>query len=380
MRHKASRDVVEGVMRHATRQGGMEVVMFGNHPCNDGFERSAGMAPDIVVADASLMGSAGRALLSAPSIRGAVFCGAPPRRHLPWPHVSLVSDDAAIGAAAAALFAGKGIRDFAYLGAPEDNPWSEARKRSFAEALAGMGVKVADYGVVAKRPDWRRERKRMAAWVLSLPKPCGILVAYDQRAHHLVGVCRDARIAVPRQIQILGVDNEEYICENETPSISSIALDFRVAAGEAVEMLVAYLEHGKPMPERVLAPVARVVERLSTSDLSRTGERVNRARDYIRRNATAGIGPADVSRHVGGTMRLLETAFKEVLGWTVTAELREVRLREAARLLETTNAPVGEIAPLIGFGTRGGLMNAFRARYGMSMVEWRARNGVRRNS
>ncbi len=232
---------------------------------------------------------------------------------------------------------------------------------------------VADYSPSAKRPDWRRERQRLTEWFSSLPKPVGVFAAFDQMARHLLSVCRALEIPVPRQVQILGADDEDYLCENEIPPLSSLALDFRGAAESAMRAVFAHLEGGAPLPGTVLAGVAGLTERLSTCDNNRTGEWVNRARDVIRHHAAEGIGPSEVARRTGASLRLLEDAFKTVLGRTAAAELRETRLAEAARLLDETKIPPGELAARVGFGNPHSLMNAFRRRFGVSMGKWRKR-------
>lgn len=378
VRQKAARDIQDGVMRQVVAHGGVEVMLLGSHPCNDGFDRSAGAEPDIIVASYEGLNGANRRLLRSRRIRAALFFGASPPA-LPFPSVSVVSDDLAIGAAAARVLVRSGLRSFAYLGAPHGDRWSVARRDAFAAALAETGFALsADYSPTAKRPDWRRERRNLAVWVRQLPKPCGVFAAFDQRARHLLSVCRGEGIPVPRQIQVLGVDDEEYVCENEIPSLSSLAVDFRGAAQEAMRAIFARLEGNEPLPGTFRAGVAGFTERLSTCDVSRSGERVNRARDFIRLHATEGITPSDVARHVGGTLRYLEAGFRTVVGGTVEAEIREARLKAAVRLLENTETPLGDIAGRIGFGGGGSLMNAFKRRYGCSMREWRKR--VRRET
>ena len=314
------------------------------------------------------------ALLSSRRVKAAIFFGLKGDMALPYPAVQLISDDRAIGEAAAKVLAKSGLRQFAYLGAPHGERWSVARGAAFTEALEARGFgPVADYSPSAKRPDWRRERRRLSEWIASLPKPVGVFAAFDQRARHLLSVCRALEIPVPRQVQILGADDEDYLCENEIPPLSSLALDFRGAAESAMRAVFAHLEEGSALPETVLAGVSGLSERLSTCDNSRTGEWVNRARDVISHHAAEGIGPMEVARRTGASLRLLEDAFKSVLGRTVAAELRETRLAEAARLLDETTAPISEIAARVGFGNPHSLMNAFRLRHGCSMGQWRKR-------
>ena len=247
-------------------------MLLGNHPCNDGFDRSAGGEPDILVAQYNMLKGANAALLRLPCLKAALFFGGWGSFRPPWPAVSIVADDQQIGAMAARVLVRSGLRDFAFLGAPHGDRWNAARRDAFAAALAKKGFgPVADYSPSAQHPDWRRERRRLVAWVKALPKPSGVFAAFDQRARHLLCVCHDEGIPVPRQLQVVGADDEEYICENEIPSLSSIAIDFRGAAQQAMQAIFAHLEAGAPLPGLVLAgAISKSATRPSSGTPSRT--------------------------------------------------------------------------------------------------------------
>ena len=100
--------------------------------------------------------------------------------------------------------------------------------------------------------------KELAEWLVSLPKPCGVWAAFDQRAKHVLDACRLAGLNVPSQIQVLGVDNETYVCEQTIPSLSSLMPDF---------------ENGGFL-----------------ADVHGTTRRVAAAREFIRQHATSDIG------------------------------------------------------------------------------------------
>ena len=67
------------------------------------------------------------------------------------------------------------------------------------------------------------EETRLAAWLAALPKPCGVMAAFDARAKQVLDVCRDADIDVPGQIQICGVDLARDLLERTATPISEIA-------------------------------------------------------------------------------------------------------------------------------------------------------------
>lgn len=64
--------------------------------------------------------------------------------------------------------------------------------------------------------------------------------------------------------------------------------------------------------------------------------------------------------------------FSAVLGRAPIEFLREVRLRRAARLLETTDLPVGAVAGRVGYASRGYFSRAFKELYGTYPTDFRA--------
>lgn len=61
----------------------------------------------------------------------------------------------------------------------------------------------------------------IADWAASLPVPPAFLpCAY--RAQLLVEACYKARLKIPEDIAILGVDNLETVCNHSVPTLSSI--------------------------------------------------------------------------------------------------------------------------------------------------------------
>ena len=73
----------------------------------------------------------------------------------------------------------------------------------------------------------------MAAWLQSLKLPVGIMACDDPRAHHFLEACRRLGLQVPEDVAILGVDNDELMCELCQPPLSSIETGIREVGYEA---------------------------------------------------------------------------------------------------------------------------------------------------
>ena len=373
VRHQAAREVIAGILRFAAKHTEWDVQMRGNHPSNDGFTLDPKWAPDGLIVDDAWQTREGGKLLSSPSLRGAIFVSSLPPRDCRVPHETVATNDRALAVTAAKLLVGHGLRNFAFIGSRGDERWSEARKRFFRAALkdAGFALSVYKSPQTAKK-DWSEERRTMSDWLASLPKPCGVWAAYDQRAMHVLDICRTNGISVPEQVQVLGVDDESYICEQMTPTLSSIAPDFENGGYASAEALHAILSGRKPKEKKLKIDVRTVTERLSTTDLSGSGNRVSRALDLIRRKATEGLTVAAVVKAIGGSERLLEKNFSEVVGHSICREIQDVRLGKVKELLTKTDLPIDAISARCAFGSGNYLKNLFQKRFGQTMSAYRS--------
>lgn len=125
--------------------------------------------------------------------------------------------------------------------------WSDERKAVFsaAAAKAGKGCAVFDPG--RELPPHRRQRE-LSDWLRGLPRPCGIFAANDYVGEEIVNACARLGMSIPDEITVLGVDNDEQICENLSPTLSSIAPDFTEGGYMAAELLWRVMENPKLKP------------------------------------------------------------------------------------------------------------------------------------
>ena len=66
---------------------------------------------------------------------------------------------------------------------------------------------------------------------------CAIFTSMDPVSEEVVGICRNLKLSVPGEVMVLGVDNDEEICEHSRPTLSSIGQDFERAGYLAAELL-----------------------------------------------------------------------------------------------------------------------------------------------
>ena len=154
-------------------------------------------------------------------------------------------------------------------------------------------------------------------------------------------------------------------------SSASIAPDFEASGYRAARELDRLLRGGKPSSRPILVKNLKVIERLSTSDTTRTGDRVNRALNFIRTHARERIGVSDVAKAVGGSRRLLEKAFQHVHERSIAQEIQHVRLERVLEALHNPALSLKAVAETSGFSSATYLKNLFRRKFGKTLSQYR---------
>ena len=292
---------------------------------------------------------------------------------LPLSKLSCVMEDSgSIGGAAAAYFLERGFKHFAYLGEALNRSWSDQRGRAFARGLQTAGFACDGYPVQPVMGGWKMERLRLLKWLRALPKPVALLAAMDTRAHEAIDACAEAGLQVPHDVAVLGVDNDELLCNGAIPSLSSIQRDTLTCGFLAAQSLDRQMRRGARKRQVLTYGVSRIVTRDSTqTGTARADIVATRAREFIRINAGERIGVPDVIRHLNVSRRLAELRVRAAFGTSLLEEIRAARLERVRRLLSETDLSLAEICSRCDYQTDIHLRRLFKARYGRTMREYR---------
>ena len=276
----------------------------------------------------------------------------------------LRNDDIRVGEVAAEYFRSKGaFRAYAYLPTDEHTTWSDLHRDGFANALAKYGETVREPG----------HDEPLADFLRSLPRPAALFCATDPVALNTVSVCRRLRLAIPTQIAILGVDDDEMLCGASRPSLSSVHTDDFGLGRLAARELDRLMRGGRQKGTVVLCvPPSGVTERDSTRAVPPAGHLIREALAFIDSNPSAGV--ADVARHLGVSHPLLRRRFREIHGSSLRDEIAARRMSLAVRLLRETDEPVARIAKRCGFASACRFNHAFRQLVGAAPLA--VRNGA----
>jgi LacI family transcriptional regulator len=78
------------------------------------------------------------------------------------------------------------------------------------------------------------------------PKPTGVLCCNDDFGQILINACSMAQVKVPHEIAVLGIDNDELICNITYPNLSSIARNHQSTAFNICSTLSNMLQGKAP--------------------------------------------------------------------------------------------------------------------------------------
>ena len=290
---------------------------------------------------------------------------------LPW----FETDDAAIAQLAYEHLKERGFKRFAYCGDPRFN-WSNWRGEHFQRAVAADGWPCFIFEPSKQAPaDDAGLVDDLVRWLRRLQKPVGVMACYDLRGRQILDACRRARIPVPEQVAVLGVDNDEMICELCHPPLTSLVPNTQRTGYEAAALLDAMMSGQKAQGRTHLIPPAGVVTRQSTDVLAIEDQHVAQAVRFIREQACQGINVSDVLKVVPQGRRLLESRFKKFLGRTPHDEIIRVQINRVKELLSETDLPLAVVADRAGFKHVEYLSVVFKKKTGMPPSRYRALNG-----
>jgi LacI family transcriptional regulator len=291
----------------------------------------------------------------------------------------IATDDEAVARLAVGHFLERGFRHFAFCGFPGAD-YSDNRSAGFERLVGEAGFACHVYrpsrrprpaGTEAREQRGWTTEGEVTGWTEALPKPVGLLACNDIRAQQVLTTCRAIGVAVPDEVAVLGVDNDEVLCDLADPPLSSVVPDTHRVGYEAASLLERMMA-GEPAPEAVQAvsPLG-VVTRRSTDVLAVEDRAISSAVRFIREHACEGITVDDVLAGLPLSRSVFERRFARIFGRTPKAEIMRTQLDRVKRLLAETDLPLKQIASRTGFRYPEYMSTAFKERTGQTPGQYR---------
>jgi LacI family transcriptional regulator len=292
---------------------------------------------------------------------------------------AIITNHQAVSRMAADHLLSRGLRHFAFCGFGGIH-FSEKRSQYFVEYLAKQGRPVSVYvdpipprktSVSTGESDNLLRADEVAAWLKSLPKPVGLMAATDNLGHQLLNVCGEYGIAVPDEVSVIGVDNDEMLCELCDPPLSSVALNPWKVGYEAAELLDRMIGGATSPRQKTLVPPLGVAMRRSTDVVTILDADLAAALRLIRQHACDGIQIEDVVQKLQTSRSTLKRRFAEYLRRSPKEEIHRVQIERVMQLLSTTKLPLLKIAEQAGFQHVESMCKLFKRKTGLTPGQYR---------
>jgi LacI family transcriptional regulator len=292
------------------------------------------------------------------------------------------TDDRRVVQMAAEHLLSNGLTHLAYCGRPGID-YSAAREQAFNELPLPTGVHKHVYRPLNRRhvvwdpssfdPD-EPGRRELLHWLRALPKPIGIIACNDVRGREILELCAEAHISVPYDVSVVGVDDDDVICQLSFPTLSSVEPNVEMIGFHAAATLDRMIsgEAVSPMP-MLVAPLCMEVRNSSDATVSKDPI-VLSATKLIKSKVAEGISIKQLVAELNVSRSTLERRFHDQMHCSPFDYISRCRVSRAQQLLATTNYSMFQIARMSGFNNTGYMSVAFRAHTGRTPTQYRQEN------
>ncbi len=296
----------------------------------------------------------------------------------------VTSDGQAIADMAYRYFLGLGFTRFAaYGGSPRGRATMVDALHSLVES---DGYHMVDLGPALRRPEpghprvlsWTQELQRLKKVLPKLDPRTALLTCSTEDARPVVAACDELGIGIPDELAVLGVDDDEAICELASPPISSIDHGCEQMGWEAAQQLDQLMHGRRPARRHTRIPPVRIVPRQSTNTLAIDDPLVVDALKIMKARFPDGLTVNDITDEVAVSRPTLEAHFRQNLGQTVHRHLTQLRIQHAKELLQSTTLSMADISSRCGFSHPAKFSSIFLREVGSSPRAYRHQYQIRR--
>jgi LacI family transcriptional regulator len=276
------------------------------------------------------------------------------------------------GQMGADYFLKKGFKNFAFYGF-KDIVWSQERAEGFEERVTKGGHKVHYFEHKMAHPSelWYYKPSSLGKWLKSLPKPIALMACDDNQGQHITEACRLYGIRIPEDMAVLGVDNDEMICDFSDPPLSSIGQDAEKGGYDAAKLLDHMMKNGMKDYYDIIVKPTQVITRHSTDIYATNDDHIASSLKYIHQNIDKNLHVDEVVKQVPLSRRALEKRFIEVMGYPIYKYIYNLRIEKFTQKLLDTDMSVFEIALDMGLSDSKNIARQFRQVKGCNPSEYR---------
>lgn len=287
---------------------------------------------------------------------------------------NITSDYEKTGELAASRFLSRGFQNFAFFGL-NGVCWSEERCDGFRHRIEKAGFGDHFYKYDRQRIDnlWSYEPDELIDWIENLPKPIAIFACDDNQGSILLQACNVCGVKMPSEVAIIGVDNDEVLCNMSAPSLSSINIDIEGGGYDTAKMAARMKADPSYRGEDIVLRPMNIVPRMSSNIFATRDSAILTALQFISANIDHKIMVKDVLEQVPLSRRLLEQRFLKETGSTLYQYITQLRMDRFAQLLLESNDSIANIAVRMEEDDTKSISRRFLAVKGCTPSEFRKR-------
>ena len=293
-------------------------------------------------------------------------------RHRSTTYSNLTGDCEGTGLMAARFFAERLFCNFAFFGV-KGVVWSDERCKGYRGEVERIG---GTFHAFETGKDSEKNREVLGRWLRELPKPVALFCCDDAHALIISEICKMENISIPEDVSLLGVDNDELICNISDPPISSIELEVEKGGYAVGKLLHRQIRKEFVGPFNVVINPIRIELRQSTEKHNIEDPYVLRIVKYIERHIAADLTIDAIIGQIPLSRRNIELKFKRVMNTSIYQYVLKCRVKRFANLLLTTDLPLAEIAGEAGFRDCNNISRIFKKFMGCSPIEYRQRRSA----
>lgn len=287
---------------------------------------------------------------------------------------NLTGDYIGTGKMAAEYFIDKKFKNFAFYG-NKGVIWSRERAEGFMlEVLKAGGNYFYFESERLSENEWGNHHIKLDEWLTTLPKPVALFACDDRFALEVSEICKINNINIPDDISLLGVDNDELICNLSDPPISSIALEVEKGGYNAGRLIHQQIREKRNIPFNIVIDPVRLEERKSTDKYNIEDKYLLEIIRFIEDNFESDLSIDKLTDLVPLSRRNLEIKFKKEIGTSIYQFILNYRIEYFAKLLVNTDRSLFDIALECGFNDSKNISRVFKQKKGLSPAEFRKLN------
>ena len=254
----------------------------------------------------------------------------------------------------------------------KNTKWSQQRETEFVATakMHGCSPHIFHAWKLGKN-ETHEVQAKLQRFLGEIPLPGAVFAANDRMARETVTAARIIGLAVPDDLAVVGIDNNEIFANSGTTSLTTVEIDFERAGFMAAEMLNQILSGSPEMHKKRLFGPLRLIRRVSTNTTRRKDSVVDEAREYIRKNFTGHISAKEVAALFPCSRRMAEIRFRAATGHSIGEEILDARMDTVKGYLLSSDTNLDALANLTGWKSPAVLRQYFKRKTGMSMREYR---------